>query len=216
FEYDLGYYDKRNGRGKLGHPMGNMSFLLRYLEEAAKETKHSELAAVPIVGWLGQNGARLCNDLFTRAPERVLAWGDAWYHAWPKYPDLISKVPVASAWEFNNEKARQDTRSQRLESIKGKPTPATDLRGYASTYGFPHGIYSKFNYFMAYLDRCIQLRMPDQMPAPGQPVVLKPVVREKGWAGDFNEVGEWNPIARNPDAVGMVEPTWLPDEYAAW
>jgi len=218
FEYDLGKNDKRNGRFKLGHPVGNMSFVLRYLEVSAKETKHPELATVPIVGWLGQNGSGLCNDLYSRAPGRVLAWADSWYHAWPKFPELISNVPVASAWEFTgkDEKERREMRDQRLDSVKGKPSPAPDLRGYASTYGFPHGIYSKFNYFMAFMDRCILLRMPDTMPPPGQPVTLKPVVREKGWVGDFNEVSEWNAIAPLPDASGMVEPTWLPDEYSAW
>lgn len=30
FEYDLGVNDKRNGRFKLGHPVGNMGILLRY------------------------------------------------------------------------------------------------------------------------------------------------------------------------------------------
>ena len=218
FEYDLGHNDKRNGRFKLGHPVGDMSVLLRYLEAAAKETKHPELATVPIVGWLGQNGAPLCNDLFKRAPDRVLAWGDAWYHAWPKYPDLIAQVPVASAWEFTaaTEKERRAEREKAIESVQDKPTPAADLRGYASTYGFPHGIYSKYNYFMAYLDRCIRLRMPDEMPPPGQPVKLKPIDRTKGWVGDFNAIGEWNPIAPFSEAKGMVTPTWLPDAYGAW
>jgi hypothetical protein len=216
FEYDLGHNDKRNGRFKLGHPVGNMGILLRYLEAAAAESKRPELAKAPIVGWLGQNGAQLCNDLYGRAPERVLAWTDAWYNRWPKYPDLISKVPVASAWEFNNEKPRREAREGTLEKVKGKPTPAPDLRCYASTYGFPHGIYSKYNFFMGFLDRCIRARLPDEMPPPGQPVALKPVVRERGWAGDFNEISEWNAITPCTEAVGMVDPVWMPDAYAAW
>jgi hypothetical protein len=216
FEYDLGYNDKRNGRYKLGHPVGNMGLLLRYLETAAGETKHRELVTVPLVGWLGQNGAPLCNDLYARAPGRVLAWADAWYPAWLKYPELVANVPVASAWEFNNEKARRELRENRMEEVKTKPTPAADLRCYATTYGFPHGIYSKYNFFMAFLDRCIRARMPDDLPPAGQPVVLKTLVREKGWVGDFNEIGEWNALAPFSEATGMVEPVWMPDEYAAW
>lgn len=215
FEYDLGHNDKRNGRFKAGHPVGDMSVLLRYLEAAAKEAGRPELATVPTVGWLGQNGAKMCADLNRRAPGRVLAWADAWYPAWLKHPELIAAVPVASAWEFNNEKDRRAAR-QAAGDIKDKPTPAEDLRCYASTYGFGHGIYSKYNFFAAFLDRCIAARMPDTMPAPGQPVTLKPAQREQGWVGDFNEIGEWCAIAPYADAKGMVAPVWMPDEYAAW
>ena len=91
-----------------------------------------------------------------------------------------------------------------------------DLRCQASTYGFPHGIYSKCNFFLAYLDRCIAVRMPATMPPLGQPVRLKPTVREQGWAGDFNEIGESNVIAPFAEAKGMVTPIWMPDAYAAW
>ncbi len=216
FEYDLGHNDQRNGRFKLGHPPGNMGLLLDYLGVAGRQLSHPELATVPIVGWLGQNGAKLCHDLFTRAPERVLAWGDAWYPEWPKYPELVAQVPVASAWEFSNEAERRAERQRRLDEVADKPTPAPDLRCYATTYGFGHGIYSKYNFFVAYIDRCIRLRMPDVMPPPGQPVALKPVDRTQGWAGDFNEIGQWNAIASCADARGMIAPTWLPDEYAAW
>lgn len=215
FEYDLGHNDKRNGRYKLGHPVGDMSVLLRYLEGAAKETSHPELAVAPIVGWLGQNGAKLCSDLCKRAPERVLAWGDAWYHDWPKHPELIAKVPVASAWEFNA-KEREAERAKVAPTVAGKPTPARDLRCYATTYSFPHGIYSKFNFFVAFLDRCIQLRLPAEPPPPGQPTKLRPVEIEKGWVGDYNEVSQWNAIAPYAEAKGMVAPVWMPDAYAAW
>ncbi len=216
FEYDLGMKDRRNPRIKLGHPLGDMSFLLRYLETAAKETKHPELAAVPIVGWLGQNGAGLCADLEKRAPGRVLAWGDAWYGDWPKHPELIATVPVASAWELSDERKRREQRDAWTKEQKEKLTPATDLRCYANTFGFKHGIYSKFNFFAAYLDRCISLRMPDEMPAAGQPVKLKPLDPSKGWVGDFNEISEWAAIAPAKEARGMIGPTYLPDEYFAW
>jgi hypothetical protein len=73
FEYDLGFHDRRNPRPKqTGLPKGDMSVLLRYLDAAAGELKRPEPAAAPIVGWLGQNGAILCADLFKRAPDRVL------------------------------------------------------------------------------------------------------------------------------------------------
>jgi hypothetical protein len=216
FEYDLGFHDMRNARAKLGHPVGNMSQLLRYLDQAAKDTEHPELAVAPIVGWLGQNGAPLCNDLYQRAPDRVLAWADAWFASWPKYPELVSKVPVASAWEFSDEKERRAEREKSFDLLRDKLTPARDLRCYATTYGFPHGIYSKYNFFAAYLDRCIALRLPDEMPPPGRAVKLKPIDRAKGWVGDFNEIGEWAAIAPFGEAKGMVAPTWLPDAYAAW
>ncbi len=218
FEYDLGHNDKRNGRHKLGHPVGNMGILLRYLEAAAKATGRPELAVAPLVGWLGQNGAPLCADLYQRAPERVLAWGDAWYHGWPKYPELIAKVPVASAWEFTKqtETERRAEREKLLPALKDKPTPTSDLRCYASTYGFGHGIYSKYNFFMGFLERCIALRLPRATPRPGEPTKLAPVVRERGWVGDFNDIGEWNAIAPFAEAKGMVSPTWMPDAYAAW
>jgi hypothetical protein len=215
FEYDLGHNDKRNGRFKLGHPVGNTSILLRYLDAAAKETRRPELAAAPIVGWLGQNGAKICNDLYQRAPDRVLAWADAWYGDWPKHPELIAKVPVASAWEFNA-REREAERAKLAPAAAGKPTPAPDLRCYATTYGFGHGIYSKFNFFVAFLDRCIRLRLPDKQPTPGQPVRLRPVAIAKGWVGDYNEVGQWNAMAPYAEAKGMVAPVWMPDAYAAW
>ncbi len=63
-EYDIGVNDKRSGRYKLGHPAGNMGYLLKYLELVAKETKHPELGNVPIVGWLMQNGVRHVKDLY--------------------------------------------------------------------------------------------------------------------------------------------------------
>lgn len=217
FEYDLGHNDKRNGRYKLGHSVGNMAVLLRYLQAAAVETKHPELATVPLVGWLGQNGSHLCADLYRRAPERVLAWTDSFPNSLAKYPELTEKVPFAYAWEFTSkeEKERRAER-EKLDTLKDQPTPAPDLRCRANTYGFPHGIYSKFNFFMAFLDRCIARRMPEEMPRPGQPVRLKPVVREQGWVGDFNEIGQWNAIPPFAEARGMVTPVWLPDRYAAW
>jgi hypothetical protein len=218
FEYDLGHNDKRNGRYKLGHPVGNMGLLLRYLDHAAKETKHPELAVAPLVGWLGQNGSHLCADLYQRAPERVIAWADSFANRLAKYPELTAKVPFAYAWEITakDEKERRAEREEKLNALKGKPTPAPDLACRANTYGFPHGIYSKFNFFMAYLDRCIALRLPAEMPQPGRPTKLRPVVREDGWVGDYNAVGEWNAIAPFQEAKGMVAPVWLPDEYAAW
>ncbi|MBY0528352.1 MAG: hypothetical protein K2R98_33485 [Gemmataceae bacterium] len=218
FEYDLGHNDKRNGRFKLGHPAGNMGRLLHYLDTAARETKHPELRTVPIVGWLGQNGSHLCADLHKRAPERVLAWADSFPNSLAKYPELTAKVPFAYAWEFTakDDKDRAAAREEAAPKVRDQRTPALDLKCRANTYGFPHGIYSKYNFFMAYLDRCIALRMPDQMPPAGEAVKLKPVAPENGWVGDFNPVGEWNPIAPGKEARGMVEPAWLPDAYAAW
>jgi hypothetical protein len=160
----------------------------------------------------------LCADLYKRAPERVLAWADAFPNRLATYPELTAKVPFAYAWEFSakDDKDRAAARAEALPKLREQLTPAPDLKCRANTYGFPHGIYSKFNFFMAYLDRCIAVRMPDEMPAAGQPVKLKPIVRENGWVGDFNPAGEWNPIAPSKDAKGMVEPVWLPDAYAAW
>lgn len=218
FEYDLGHNDKRNGRFKLGHPVGNMGLLLKYLDVAARETKHPELATVPIVGWLGQNGSTLCNDLYQRAPERVLAWTDSFPNTLAKYPEVTKNVPFALAWEFtpNDQKERAGLKESKGPGVKDQPTPAPDLKSRANTYSFPHGIYSKFNFFIAFLHRCILARMPDQMPPPGQPVKLKPLTAKMGWVGDFNEVSEWNPIAPVDQAKGMVAPVWFPDEYMAW
>lgn len=218
FEFDLGVNDKRNGRFKLGHPSQDMGLLLRYLEHAAKETKHPELATVPLVGWLGQNGSHLGADLFKRAPQRVIAWSDSFANRLAQYPELTAKVPFAYAWEFTkkDEMERAAAREAALPKVRDQHTPPPDFKCRANTYGFGHGIYSKFNFFMAYLDRCIAIRMPDEMPAPGQPVELKPLTLGQGWAGDYNAVGEWNAIAPYAEAKGMIEPVWLPDEYAAW
>jgi hypothetical protein len=188
------------------------------LERAAKETKHAELAVAPLVGWLGQNGSHLCADLHRRVPDRVIAWADAFPNRLEKYPELTAKVPFAFAWEFTSkeDKERRADREAKQEQLKDKPTPALDLRCRANTYGFPHGIFSKFNFFMAYLDRCIALRLPAETPPAGQPTKLRPVVPEDGWVGDYNPVGQWNPIAPFKEAKGMFSPVWLPDEYAAW
>ncbi len=218
FEYDLGHNDKRNGRFKLGHPAGNMGVLLNYLNAAAKETKHPELAVAPLVGWLGQNGSHLGNDLFKRAPERVVAWTDSFPNTLAKYPDFTAKVPFAYAWEFTPQEAkdRQADRDKKLPPVKDQLTPALDLSCRANTYGFAHGIYSKWTFFMLFLDRLIGLRLPETPPPAGQPTKLRPVEREKGWVGDYNPVGEWNPIAPFAEARGMVTPVWLPDAYCAW
>jgi len=213
FEYDLGVNDKRNGRYKEGHASQDMGLLLRYLEHAAKKLNRPELSKVPLVGWLGQNGSRLCADLFERAPERVLAWSDSFPNRLRQYPELTAKVPFSFAWEVSKADLRSGTRT-----YKKDPNPPADLSCRATTYGHGHGIYSKFNFFMFYLDRCIRARMPDKMPAPGQPVKLKPALRENGWVGDFDPIGSWNPIA--PAKEGKLKdakyPVWLPDEYAAW
>ena len=218
FEYDLGHNDKRNGRYELGHPVGDMGVFLRYLEAAAKETGHPELTTAPIVGWLMQNGPTLCSDLYKRAPDRVLAWSDGFPNRVAQVPELTAKVPFAYAWEFTpaEEKERRALREAKFDLLKGKPTPTPNLSCRANTYGFPHGVYSKFNFFAFYLDRCIAQRLPKDLPEPGKPVALKPWVREDGWAGDYNEVGNWNAIAPVKEAKGMVDPQWLPDEYAAW
>lgn len=212
FEYDLGHNDRRNGRFKLGHPPQNMGLLLRYLEEAAQATRHKELAFVPIVGWLGQNGSHLCADLFARAPSRVLAWSDSFPNRLRQFPELTKQVPFPFAWEIPKNELRGGARS-----YKNDESSPLDLSCRATTYGFEHGIYSKFNFFMFYLDRCIRLRLPDQLPPPGEPVTLKPVVRAAGWVGDFDPISSWNPIARanSPDQPEPKHPVWFPDEYAA-
>ncbi|HXG59861.1 MAG TPA: hypothetical protein VNO22_00670 [Planctomycetota bacterium] len=218
FEYDLGHNDKRNGRHTLGHPVGSMDLLLRYLVHAARDTRHPELATAPLVGWLGQNGSHLGHDLYRRAPDRVIAWTDSFPNRLAQVPELTRNVPFAYAWEFTpaEEKTRREEGDARRAQVENRPTPPPDLSCRANTYGFPHGIYSKFNFFMGFLDRCIALRLPDELPPPGQPVRLRPVVRENGWAGDYNPVGSWNPIAPVREASGMIQPVWLPDEYAAW
>lgn len=216
FEYDLGYYDRRNGRHKLGHPVGNAGRLLDYLKVAAAETKHPELTEVPIVGWLGQNGPVICADLFKRAPQRVLAWVDGFPNWVAKYPELTSRVPFAYAWEFTpgEEKERRMAREKRLEGLAVEATSPADLSCRANTYGFPHGIYSKFSFFASFLDRCIAQRVSPGAPRTNRP--FKAWVLEDGWAGDYNEIGAWNSIAPVRKAKGMVAPQWLPDEYAAW
>jgi hypothetical protein len=213
FEYDLGVNDKRNGRYKAGHTSQDMGLLLRYLDAAAKETNHPELATVPLIGWLGQNGSHLCADLYKRAPERVLAWSDSFPNRLRQFPELTAAVPFPFAWEISKAELKG---LQRV--AKDNEAPLQDLSCRANTYGFEHGIYSKYNFFAAYLDRCIKLRLPEVMPEPGQPVKLKPVVRDAGWVGDFDPISEWNPIARaeSQDSKSFKYPVWLPDEYAAW
>lgn len=212
-EYDLGVNDKRTGRYKLGHEAQDMRLLLRYLDDAGKELKHPELSTVPIVGWLGQNGSRLCANLYEHAPGRVLAWSDSFSGGLRKFPELTDNVPFAFAWEVSKSDLKSGVRTYKKE----EPRP-TDLSCRATTYGFGHGIYSKFNFFMCYLDRCIALRMPDKMPAPGHPVQLKPIVRKDGWVGDFDPISGWNPIASGSsgDLNDAKYPVWMPDAYAAW
>ena len=213
FEYDLGHNDKRNGRYKLGHETQDMGLLLRYLDVAAKETKHPELSTVPIVGWLGQNGSRQCADLYAHAPQRVLAWTDSFPNRLRQYPELTMQVPFAFAWEIS----KSDLRSGMRTYQQDEEAPA-DLSCRATTYGHGHGIYSKFNFFLFYLDRCIAARMPDKMPPPGEPVKLKPVRRAEGWVGDFDPISAWNPIApaTSGDLADAKYPVWFPDAYAAW
>ncbi len=208
----LGIRDRKTGKRTLGFKDQGMGLLLKYLEHAAKETGHPELTTVPIVGWLGQAGGHYCKDLYNRAPQRVLAWADSFGGQLRQYPELTRKVPFAFAWEVR----KQEVQSRKRTPPK-KPVPPQDLACAASTYGFPHGIYSKFNYFMVYLDRCIKVRMPRQMPPPGQPVKLKPVAFEDGWVGDFQPISEWNPIAKagSKEAASFEHPSWLPDTYAA-
>jgi hypothetical protein len=216
FEYDLGHNDKRNGRFKLGHPVGNMGVLLEYLNVAARETAHPELAVAPLVGWVGQNGPALANDLFKRAPDRLLAWTDGFPNRVAQVPELTAAIPFAYAWEFTpNDKLERESQVKSAD-VAGKPTPPRDLRARANTYGFPHGIYSKYNYFCVFLDRCIKARLPADPPPAGTPVRLRPWNKEEGWAGDFAPVGNWSPVAPSAQATGMVDPQWFPDEYAAW
>lgn len=210
-EFDIGFYDKRNPRGADGRPLGHMGNVLKYLDVAAKELKRPELATAPLVGWVGQNGGPIASDLFKRAPDRLIAWTDSW--DWSKY-ELSKQIPVANAWELN-EGARTPLIAG-IPALAGKPTPPTCMAAVATTYGAKHGIFSKFGYFAAWLDRCIQLRMPATLPEPGKPVPLKALKLADGWAGDFAPMGSWNPIAPMKDAKGFVAPVWFPDEYTAW
>lgn len=212
FEYDLGINDKRNGRYQVGHKMQDMSLLLRYLEVCAKETGHAELSRVPLVGWLGQNGSHFGADLYEQVPERVLAWSDSFPDRLAKYPQLTERVPFALAWELGGKERDERTTARDAAKPSGRASPPPDLKCRANTYGFPHGIYSKFNFFMAFLDRCIQARMPDGDAVKG----LKPLTSTDGWAGDYNALGQWSPIAPAAEASDMIAPIWLPDEYAAW
>lgn len=213
FEYDLGVNDKRNGRYQLGHDLGSMGNLLDYLDAASRATGHPELNSVPIVGWLGQNGSRLCADLYGRAPGRVIAWADSFPNALRQFPELTKAVPFAFAWEISGAELRN-----RERQYKTRDEAANDLSCRATTYGFGHGIYSKYNFFAAYLDRCIQRRLPQSMPTPGEAVTVESIDRQSGWIGDFDPVSEWNPIAvaGSADAANMKYPCWFPDEYTAW
>jgi hypothetical protein len=217
--WDIGLPDKRSPRAKkTGLPMGDMGVMLQYLEAAAKETKHPELAAAPIVGWMMQGGNHHLSDLHKRVPDRIIAWVDAFPNQIAKYPDLTKDVPFALAWEESGaDKAERKKAADAILSLpKDRLTPPVDLKCRATTYGFAHGIYSKWNFFMAFLHRLILLRLPNEAPPLGQPTKLRPIRREDGWAGDFNPVSEWNPIAPFAKARGMITPTWLPDEYMAW
>jgi len=216
FEYDIGYHDKRNERPRLtGLPLGNTSVLLDYLTAAAKETNHPELAVAPFVGWVGQNGGTIVNDLLQRAPGRVIAWADSFPKLLQAKPDVTKTIPFALAWELS----KSDEQQRRTLLAEAKPdqaSPPPNFTCQANTYGFPHGIYSKFFFFMAYLDRCIVSRLPSETPPAGTATTLKPIKLEDGWAGDYTPVSEWNPIAPCKDAKGMLQPMWLPDEYSAW
>jgi len=209
---DLGIGDRKTGKRTLGYKDQGMGLVLKYLEHAAKKTGHPELTEVPIVGWLGQAGGHFANDLYQLAPQRILAWADSFGGPLRKYPELTAHIPFPLAWEV-----RKGDLASRKRSRNRNNVAVNDLSCHASTYGFSHGIYSKYNFFMVYLDRCIRIRMPDSMPAPGKPVKLKPVVRSDGWVGDFDPISEWNPIARADSAAAktMKHPSWLPDAYAA-
>ena len=217
FTYDLGDKDHRNqSRAETHEPQG-MGLLLRYLDEVGKETGHPELSEVPIVGWMGQGGPRYLRTLYDEAPHRVLAWADAFPGILRSEPfaDLTRSVPYAYSWEVHSRSKCKEA-GHRVLHHKNVPV-FDDLSSSASTYGFKHGIYSKFHFFMSFFDRCIKVRMPDRMPPPGQPVKLKPVVRENGWLGDFLPISEWNPIAAvgSEEAGEFAHPSWLPDRYAA-
>lgn len=212
-EYDIGVNDKRSGRYKLGHPAGNMDYLLKYLEIAAKETNHPELATAPIVGWLMQNGATHVKDLFERAPDRIIAWSDGWPNRMDAIANVTDKIPFVYAWELGSDvKEREAARIAVGNSLKDKLTPAKTLTCRASTYGFKHGVYSKYGFFACYMDRCIKVRLPSNSKSSA----LLPCGVETGWVADFNPVSEWVPIAPAKEARGMVSPVWLPDEYMAW
>ena len=217
FTYDLGDKDHRNqSRAKTHEPQG-MQLLLRYLDDVAKQTNHPELSKVPIVGWMGQAGPHYLRTLYDSSPERVLAWADAFPSILRSeaFADLPYKVPFAYSWEVHN-RGKAKEAGKRVPHHKLRPV-FDDLSSNASTYGFKHGIYSKFHFFTSFFDRCIKARMPDKMPPPGQPVKLKPIIREEGWLGDFMPISEWNPIApaNSEEAKAFVFPSWLPDKYAA-
>ena len=213
--YDIGDIDRRNKRRELGHEPQGMALLLRYLDDVGKASGHPELSTVPIVGWLGQAGPRYCSDLLKVAPERVIAWADGFPSIIRKHPEMTRQVPFAYAWEVNQKGKVKETGNR--VPHRNNPPVFDDLSSAATTYSFKHGIYSKYFFFMSFLDRCIKLRMPDKTPPPGKPVKLKPVRREDGWVGDFMPIGEWNPIAPagSEEAKSFAHPAWFPDAYAA-
>jgi len=216
--WDIGSGDQRSGRVKLGLPIGNTGYLLRYLELAAADTNHPELTTAPIVGWLHQDGAKFLANLYPRAPQRILAWSDGWPNQMKDVAEITPKVPFVFAWEVNggDRKEREAAATAAGDTLKEKLTPPTGLVGRATMYNFPHGMYAKHGYFMSYLDRCVRARMPAEMPPIGQEVTLKPLNLKDGWAGDYNGVSEWAPIAPVSEAKGFIQPVWFPDEYAAW
>jgi hypothetical protein len=217
FEYDLGHDDRRTGRAKAtGLPVGDMGVLLKYLEVAARELKHPELAHAPIVAWVGQNGATMAEDLHKRAPGRCAAWSDAWYHDWLKRPQLIAEVPVSAWWEFKEAKQRAELKAAKGPEVAGKPTPPKDLHCFASSYGFGHGFWQRTAMYYVFLDQCIKERLPPEPPPPGKPTPLKKLNPLDGWCGDYNDMSEWAPIAPAREAKGFIDPVWLPNAYFAW
>jgi hypothetical protein len=213
--WDFEVSDKRSGRYKSGVPLGNTGVLLKYLELAGADAGHPELATAPIVGWLHQDGAKLLPDLYPRCPDRVVAWSDAWPNRIGKAGEITAKVPFVYAREYTGADQKERAAARLDPPAADTPTPAPTLGCRATVYNFPHGVYSRYGYFVSFLDRCIKARVPADAE-PGKPVVLKPLDVTGGWVGDYNPVGEWNPIAPAAEAKGFVTPVWMPDEYAAW
>ena len=150
FTYDLGDKDHRNqSRANTHEPQGQL--LLRYLDDVAKQTNHPELSKVPIVDWMEQAGPRYLRTLYDRSVRNACSPGPTpsppFYEA-KRLPTFPTKCPLPTVGKSTTEKSAKEA-GKRVPHHKLRSV-FDDLSSNASTYGFKHGIYSKFHFFTSF------------------------------------------------------------------
>ncbi len=192
-------------RGEFAHS------LLQGLKQFAKESKHPELANIPMCGVGMSAGAGMCVSFAAEIPERFIALGPVCLEVGPRNEESY-RIPIMTI--FGERDGRQ------FEKLaKRLPQGRTDGAEFAIAVQWRrrHEFGQANNLLFPFFDHVIKLRYPKDADPSNGPVKLLDIPHAEGWLGAPNT---WRTPSATIDSFkkykrNRAKACWLPDQYIA-